>query len=142
MGFFDSGIIVTVNKRDAQGRDLGDVAMVLREGKRDGVYLIDASRKGNPIIKRFDPASTTVFRIPGGQERSVFGRAALGWVIAGPAGGVIGGLSGTGKNDASFLEIVEKDGSSMAFGLKNQADGKSMEKRIARHIQGFGAKAV
>lgn len=135
MAFFDSGILVHVNRTDEKGRDLGEVDMVLKEGKKDGVYLVDASSKGNPVIKTFSPVAVTVFREADAADKSVIGRAIVGTVIAGSLGGVIGGMSGTGKKDAWYLEIEDADGSAAVFRLRNQQDGKSMEKRIRKHIK-------
>lgn len=134
MGMWDSGIMVYVHKTDANGRDAGEIPMALKEGKKDGVYLVDTSSKGNPVIKNFNPASADVFREADMQDKSVLGRAAIGYVIAGPLGGVIGGLSGTGKKDAWYLEITDKDGTSMIMRIRNQGDGNAMVKRIGKHI--------
>lgn len=134
MGMWDSGIMVYVSKTDSNGRDAGEVPMVIKEGKKDGVYLVDTSSRGNPVIKNFDPASVDVFREADAQNKSVVGRAAIGYVIAGPLGGVIGGLSGSGKKDAWYMEIVDKDGSSMMFRLRNEGDGRAMSKRILKHV--------
>lgn len=134
MGFWDTGIAVYASEFDDQGRDLGEKILVLKEGKRDGVYLMDPNAKGKPTLKTFKPSSVTVFRETGMQDKSVLGRAAVGMMIAGPLGGVIGGISGTGRKDAWYIEIVDNDGSSMVMRLRNQADGNSMKKRIEKHI--------
>ena len=101
MGFFATGIIVFVQRTDSQGRKSGETTMVLKEGKKDGVYLVNTSAKGNPIVKTFSPVGVDVFN----KWKNVW-----------------------------FLEIRDADGSTVQFKLRNEADGRSMAKRISKHL--------
>lgn len=135
MGFLDSGIIVYAIEYDAKGRDMGETTLVLKEGKKDGVYLI---KPGNmlgsyELVKTFDPANASVYREIDGANKSVIGRAAAGYVLAGAAGGIIGGLSGQGKKDAWYLEIEEKDGTCTVLRAKNKNEAEKFVKRILKH---------
>ena len=76
----------------------------------------------------------TVFREADLANKSVVGRAAIGMVIAGPPGGVVGGISGTGKKDAWYMEIADKDGTEIVLRLRNEGDGRLMEKRIRKYM--------
>lgn len=134
MGLFDSGIMVFLKKTDHEGRDLGETTMMLKESKKNGVSLVDTSSKGNPVIKYFDAERVTVFREADMANKSVVGRAAIGMVIAGPLGGVVGGISGTGKKDAWYMEIADKDGTEIVLRLRNEGDGRLMEKRIRKYM--------
>lgn len=134
MGFLDSGITVYVRERDTEGRDAGDTIMVLKEGKKDGVYLVNTSKLGFPVVKRFDPVSVSVFRKADAQDKSMLGRALVGAAVAGSAGAVVGGLSGIGKQDTWFIAIRESNGLESVYRIKNQREGLSMKKRIEKHI--------
>lgn len=134
MGMLDTGIYVYWPQFDDEGRDLGEKGVLLKEGKKDGVYICEANTPKRTVIRSFDPKSVTVFREADAVQKSALGRAVVGTILAGPVGAVVGGASGIGKKDAWYIEIEEKDGSKTVFRLRNQTEGTNMQKRILKHV--------
>lgn len=133
MALSDSSIMVYLCKRDDQGRDLGESPMLLKQSKKKGVQLVETMVVKSTVIKTFNPVSVTLFRETEGADKNIVGRAAVGAVIAGPVGGIVGGMTGMKKKDAWFMEIKDADGSSAIMRLRNQGDGIVMKKAIEKH---------
>lgn len=132
--FLDSGIVVTLGRKDAEGHDIGPVQMVLKEGRKEGVYLVAPGGLTGRLVRRFAPVEVLVYRRANALQNSVVGHILLGAAIAGPVGGVIGAISGAGKQDAWYMELRNADGTSTIMLLGSQHDGLRMKKRIERHL--------
>lgn len=138
MALTDFGIMVYRQNFDEEGHDLGEVSGVLGDSKKKGLTLTENQGIVKKTVTPIDPAQVIVFRESDVVNKSALGRAAVGLVIAGPLGGVIGGISGTGKKDAWYLQIKETDGKVTTFRLKNEGDGRRVEKCINKKYLGQG----
>ena len=122
---WDSGIIVW--RADGQ-------MQVLKEGN-DGVYVVDPSQKGCPVVLQYhDIMFVEHYKGSAIGAKSRVPRAALGAAIGGMPGAVWLGLSGSAGKGEWKLRIKENgDGEDNIYSCRNQYDAKKMEKRISKH---------
>jgi len=132
-------IIVFASTVDTLGRDHGEKEMIIEiNGSR--ITLLEPG-----IIKKKRWSSSAdviacmdVFVEKNVVQKSVLKRAAVGGLLTGNMiGAAIGGLSGTGKSDAWYFEIVFNNQQGHIFRFKQPAERVYIEKYIKKYSKKF-----
>lgn len=133
MGMFDKRLTVTEINIDENGRNLGDRQMFLELRKNEiGVLAVATLKTVEEYAVDPSTAEIVTFNQADAVNKSVMGRAVVGGVLLGPLGAVVGGLSGTGKKDAWFVEIKIGDNVKL-YRMKNDSERQTLEKWLKKH---------
>ena len=87
----------------------GDAVRVTMQPDGDTVHFAAAAYERPQInlpLAKIEDINVTVDNITKQKDKSVIGRAVVGSAVAGPVGGVVGGLSGVGKKESSKLQCI------------------------------------
>ena len=131
---FSTRIIAYRQNVDDQGRDLGEDNCILVMDKK--LILLSQKKMKFETERSFDIEKMTLFQMDSKKSKSIIGRAIVGGAIAGGIGALIGGMTGTTKDQAWYCEIIDKDGSVNLFRLENNK-GKinALRKWQQKHIK-------
>ncbi len=135
MELTEKRIVINQAEVDAKGRSMGETQKLLAMRKNSlAVLLVKALHTKEELsFKADDIKAINLYMEKDAANKSVVGRAIVGGVLTGGIGALVGGLSGTGKADAWYVEIETKENNVYVYRLQKADDRTALIKWCNKH---------